>query len=87
MPQQDAIRFFYFSKMNLALKISNLQARDVLTLELKLILNQIHGQFESDPDCLEIQLNNAYYWVVGVNSLGREIYLVFPPNYTSSKVD
>jgi hypothetical protein len=41
-PQQDPVKFFYFSKMNLALKISNLQSKDVLTLELKLILNQIH---------------------------------------------
>jgi hypothetical protein len=24
---------------------------------------------------------------VGINSIGREIYLVFPPNYTSAKVD
>jgi hypothetical protein len=39
---QDQIRFFYFSKMNLALKISNLTSKEVMTLELKLILNQLH---------------------------------------------
>jgi len=32
-------------------------------------------------------MNNSYYWLVGINSSGREIYLIFPPNYTSSKVD
>lgn len=32
-------------------------------------------------------MNTGFYWVAGVNSLGREIYLVFPPNYSSAKVE
>lgn len=32
-------------------------------------------------------MNTAFYWVTGVNTLGREIYLVFPPNYSSVKVE
>jgi hypothetical protein len=74
--------------MNLALKIENLGSKDVLTLDLKHILNQMHMQFQEDPEnCLEQSTNTAYYWVTGVNCLGREIYLVFPPNYSSVKVE
>ncbi len=87
-PESESVRFFYFSKMNLALKISNLISKDVLTLDLKHILNQMHNQFQEDQEnCVEQCMNTAYYWVVGINSLGREIYLVFPPNYTSIKVE
>ena len=32
-------------------------------------------------------MNTSYYWIVGVNSLGREIYLIFPPNYSNVKVE
>lgn len=32
-------------------------------------------------------MNTAFYWVTGVNTMGREIYLVFPPNYSSVKVE
>jgi hypothetical protein len=32
-------------------------------------------------------MNTSFYWVVGINSLGREIYLIFPPNYTNAKVE
>lgn len=32
-------------------------------------------------------MNTAFYWVTGVNTLGREIYLVFPPNYSSVRVE
>jgi hypothetical protein len=45
-PESEPVRFFYFSKMNLALKISNLVSKDVLSLDLKLILNQMHLQFQ-----------------------------------------
>lgn len=90
LPAADSepVRFFYFSKMNLALKISNLASKDVLTLDLKHVLNQMHAQFRDDPEnCLEQVTNTAFFWVVGVNTLGREIYLVFPPNYSSVKVE
>lgn len=39
-PTDDSpVRFFYFSKMNLAIKIEGLLSKDVLTLDLKHILN------------------------------------------------
>ena len=41
-PESEPVRFFYFSRMNLALKISNLVSKDVLSLDLKHILNQMH---------------------------------------------
>jgi len=52
-PQDDPLRFFYFSRMNLAIKLSNLQSRDIFSNDLKLILCQLHNQFKDDPDCLE----------------------------------
>ena len=74
--------------MNLALKISSLISKDVLTLDLKHILNHMHNQFQKDQEnCVEQFMNTAYYWVVGISSFGREIYLVSPPNYTSIKVE
>jgi len=88
-PTEDSpVRFFYFSQMNLAIKIEGLLSKDVLTLDLKHILNQMHLQFQEDPEnCLEQSMNTAFYWVTGVNTLGREIYLVLPPNYSSVKVE
>ena len=38
----DPLRFFYFSRMNLAIKLSNLSSRDVFSNDLKLILCQLH---------------------------------------------
>ena len=73
--------------MNLAIKLSNLQSKEVFSNDLKLILCQLHQQFEEDPDCLEQQMNTSYFWVVGINSLGREIYFIFPPNYSNAKVE
>ena len=61
--------------------------KDIFNLDLIHILNQTHEIFVTDPDCQEQHMNNSYYWLVGINSMGREVYLVFPPNYTSSKVE
>ena len=85
--QEDPLRFFYFSRMNLAIKLSNLSSKDVFSNDLKLILCQLHQQFVEDPECLEQQMNTSYFWIVGINSLGREIYLIFPPNYSNAKVE
>lgn len=43
--EESPVRFFYFSKMNLAIKIEGLLSKDVLTLDLKHVLNQMHLQF------------------------------------------
>jgi hypothetical protein len=32
-------------------------------------------------------MNTTHHWIVGINSLGREFYLIYPPNYTCAKVD
>lgn len=61
--------------------------KEIFTPELILQINQIHESFQNDPDCMEQHMNNSYYWVVAINSMGREIYLIFPPNYTSAKVE
>jgi len=85
--KEDPIRFLYYNRLNLALKFSNMITKDVFTPELILTVNQMHEAFECDPECVEQHMNNSFYWVVGISSLGREIYMVFPPNYTSAKVD
>lgn len=41
-PDPDPLRFFYFSRMNLAIKFNNLSSKDMLTVDLRLILNQMH---------------------------------------------
>ena len=71
----------------MAIKLSNLATKEVFNTDLKLILSQMHMQFMEDPDCLEQQMNTSFYWVVGINSLGREIYLIFPANYSNVKVE
>ncbi len=47
----------------------------------------MHDSFINDSDCVEQQMNNSIYWIVGIMSYSREIYLIFPPNYSSAKVD
>ena len=81
------MRFVYFNQMNLAIKFSNLITKDIFTPELTLTINQMHDSFANDSDCVEQQMNNSIYWIVGIMSYGREIYLIFPPNYSSAKVD
>ena len=87
LQKEDPIRFLYYNKMNMAVKFSNLVSKEVFTPELILTVNQMHEAFESDEECVEQHMNNSFYWVVGISSLGREIYMIFPPNYTSAKVD
>lgn len=71
----------------MALKFSNLITREILTPDLTLLINQMHETFVQDSDCLEQHMNNSFYWVVGIQSLGREIYLIFPPNFSALKVE
>jgi hypothetical protein len=87
LAKEDPIRFLYYNRLNMAVKFSNLVSKEVFTPELILTVNQMHEAFDSDPECVEQHMNNSFYWVVGLSSLGREIYLIFPPNYTSAKVD
>lgn len=48
------MRFFYFSKMNLAIKMEGLLSKEVMSIDLKHVLNQMHLQFQDDPEnCLE----------------------------------
>jgi hypothetical protein len=87
LAREDPIRFIYFNGLNLAVKLSNLVTREVFTPELILALNQARQAFRDDPDCLELHMNNSFYWLVALASQGRQIYLIFPPNFTSTKVD
>mmetsp|Transcript_20031 Transcript_20031/g.14737 ORF Transcript_20031/g.14737 Transcript_20031/m.14737 type:complete len:114 (-) Transcript_20031:30-371(-) len=87
MGKDDPIKFFYFNKMNLAIKFSNMLTKEVLNLDLILLLNQMHDAFLEDSELQEQHMNNSFYWMVGINSMGREIYLIFPPNYGSNKVE
>lgn len=87
LSKEDPIRFLYYNRMNMAVKFSNIVSKEVFTPDLILTVNQMHEAFESDPECVEQHMNNSFFWVVGLSSLGREIYLIFPPNYNSAKVD
>ena len=43
---------------------------------------------ESGTDHLqEQQQNNQQYWLVGINTCGREVYMIMPGNYSSTKVE
>ena len=44
--QDDAVRFFYFNEMNLAVKFSNKLSKDIFTTEFKHHLNYIHKLFK-----------------------------------------
>ena len=51
---ESQVRFFYFSKMNLAIKMEGLMSKEVMSINLKHVLNQMHLQFQDDPEnCLE----------------------------------
>jgi len=87
--QDDAARYFYSNEMNLAVKFSNMMNKEVFTTDLKHYINQMHAKFENTERAAvqEQHMNNSYFWLVGVKSMGREVYVVYPPNYTSAKVD
>ena len=85
--KEDPLRIIYFNQLNRALKFSNLINKEVFTPELILSINQMHETFQNDSDCMEQHMNNSFYWLVGIHSQGREIFFIFPPNYTSAKVD
>lgn len=40
-----------------------------------------------DEDLQEQQQNNQQYWLVGINTCGREVYMIMPGNYSSTKVE
>lgn len=83
----DQLRFFYFSKMNLAVKFSNKMTKGIFNYELKTLVNQMHNEFVGNTDVIEQVQNTPMYWLIGISSLGREIYLIFPPSYTPNKVE
>jgi hypothetical protein len=39
---EETFRFFLFNHMNVAVKFSNLITREILNIELKLTINQMH---------------------------------------------
>lgn len=47
----------------------------------------MHESFQDDPDLQEQQQNNQQYWLVGLNTCGREIYMIMPSSYSSTKVE
>jgi len=47
----------------------------------------MHENFAEDPDLQEQQQNNQQYWLVGLNTCGREIYMIMPASYSSTKVE
>jgi len=47
----------------------------------------MHAKFVNDKDVVEQVQNTSIYWLIGFCSIGREIYLIFPANYTANKVD
>ena len=83
----DPCKFFYYNEGNMAVKISNLITREQFNYELKLQLNQMHENFIEDPDLQEQQQNNQQYWLVGLNTCGREIYMIMPASFSSTKVE
>lgn len=83
----DPCKFFYYNEGNMAVKVSNLITRDVFSFELKLALDQMHMQFMEDEDLKEQQQNNQQYWLVGINTCGREVYMIMPGGYSSTKVE
>lgn len=42
LSKDDPIRFFYYNEMNLAVKFSNLITKEIFTIDLILLLNQVH---------------------------------------------
>jgi len=83
----DPCKFFYYNEGNMAVKVSNLITKEVFNYELKLMLNQMHENFSEDPDLQEQQQNNQQYWLIGLNTCGREIYMIMPSSYSSTKVE
>lgn len=83
----DPCKFFYYNEGNMAVKVSNQISREIFNYELKLSLNQMHESFAEDPDLHEQQQNNQQYWLIGLNTCGREIYMIMPANYSSTKVE
>ncbi len=47
----------------------------------------MHQNFVEEPDLQEQQQNNQGYWLVGLHTQGREIYMVLPASYNSSKIE
>jgi len=83
----DPCKFFYYNEGNMAVKVSNLITREVFNFELKLALDQMHQAFMEDEDLQEQQQNNQQYWLVGINTCGREVYMIMPGTYSSTKVE
>ena len=40
-----------------------------------------------EPDLQEQQQNNQQYWLIGMNTAGREVYMIMPGNYSSTRVE
>ena len=83
----DPCKFFYYNEGNMAVKVSNLLTREIFDYGLKLQLDQMHQAFVEEPDLMEQQQNNQQYWLIGINTGGREVYMIMPGNYSSTRVE
>ena len=83
--QEDPIRYFYFNKSNQAVKFSNKLTKEIFNIDLRHYINFIHEKMENDG-LEEYLMNLSQGWIMGVRSLGREIYLVFPSHFSVPKI-
>jgi len=47
----------------------------------------MHNAFLEDPELSEQQQNNLQYWLIGMKTCGREIYMLMPSSFSSTKVE
>ena len=97
---EDLHKFIYFNKNNLAAKYSNSITPEMLTRDLKVVLNNIHWELEgldetkhfdfwSEKDgneIIEITRKIENWWVTGWRSCEREIYIILPSTFSTTKV-
>lgn len=84
---EDKVKFFYYNKMNLAIKYTPALSKKVLTNELKHFLNIIKTKFEDNPSMVEYQLSSTSYWILGKQALSRLLVIVLPINLSQADAE
>lgn len=87
LKHDSMVMFFYYNRTNLAVKYSPSIKNQILTTDLRHLLNIINEKFKENEKLTEYQITSHKYWLIGVKSLDRLLVIMLPVSLSQYNAD
>jgi Intu longin-like domain 3 len=85
--QDDLVKFYYFNKINLAIKYTPELSKKVLTNEIRHILNIMKRRFDENSSLTEYQMTSSNNWIIGRQSMSKLLFIILSSSYTQEEAE